>query len=226
MAEEDVWTFFLEEQNVESCLDIIEIVFACVVSVVQGDPHLHVGFDRLIWQAADEVNARFQEHSVGYEFREGKFIRIDSGFLHAEAVAPAMALLREPYLQGANQEFNKAHEHFRHRRFGECINECLKAFESTMKAICDKRRWGYNQTDTAKKLLATCEQNGLFPPYMQSSLSGLRSALESVATVRNKLSGHGQGSQQIQIDEEIAAFVLHVTAANVLLLAEREKRLP
>lgn len=83
-----------------------------------------------------------------------------------------MALLREAYLQGANQEFTKAHEHFRHRRFGESINECLKAFESTMKAICDKRGWAYSQTDTAKKLLATCEQNGLFPPYMLSSLSG------------------------------------------------------
>jgi hypothetical protein len=206
-AEEDVWNFFLQQQSVETCLDIIEIVFACVVAVVQGDPHVHAGFGHELRQAADEINARFKEHSIGYEFREGRFIRIDSGFLHGEAVAPVMALLR-------------------HRRFGECINECLKAFESTMKAICDKRGWSCNQTDTAKKLLAVCEQNGLFPAYMQSSLSGLRSVLESVPTTRNKLSGHGQGTQQIQITEDTAAFVIHSAASNILFLAEREKQLP
>lgn len=59
---------------------------------------------------------------------------------------------------------------------------------------------------------------------MQSSLGGLRSVLENVATVRNKLSGHGQGVQQVQIHEELAAFAIHSTAANILLLASLEKR--
>jgi hypothetical protein len=164
-SEEDVWNFFLMQDDAAVCLDIIEIIFACLVGVVRGDPHVHGGFGFELRQAAEEINARFQEHGIGYEFREGHFIRIDSGFLHSQVVAPAMALLHEPYLQGANQEFERAHEHFRHRRFGECINECLKAFESTMKAICDKRGWNYTQTDPAKKLMATCEQNGLFPPF-------------------------------------------------------------
>lgn len=138
----------------------------------------------------------------------------------------ACAKLREPYLAGANEEFAKAQDHFRHGRFCESINECLKAFESTMKGICHKRDWAYNQTDSAKKLLATCEQNGLFPDFMRSSLDGLRSVLESVPTLRNKLSGHGQGAQQIQITKETAAFVMHCTAANIRFFAEREKLLP
>ena len=225
-AQEDVWNFFLQQEKVETCLDIIEIVFAYVARAVQGDSYINGGFVPEIWQAAEEINARFQEHGVGYEFREGRFIRVDSGFLHKEVVAPVFTVLHEPYLQGANQEFSKAHDHFRHQRYGECINECLKAFESTMKAICDKRRWGYNQTDTAKKLLDACQQNGLFPPLMQSSFAGLRAVLESVPTARNRLSGHGQGTQQIQISEETAAFVLNSTASNILFLTEREKRLP
>jgi len=224
-AEEDIWNFFLQQQEVERCLDIIEILFACMVQHVRADTHVNFDGMHQIQGAAEEINTRFQEHAIGYEFREGRFIRIDSGFLHNQAVVPALTVLQESYLSGANQEFSKAHDHLRHRRCGECINESLKAFESTMKAICDKRGWGYNQTDTAKKLLAVCEQNGLFPAYMQSSLGGLRSVLESVPTARNKLSGHGQGSKQIQIDEGTAAFVLHSTAANILFLAEREKRL-
>ena len=46
---------------------------------------------------------------------------------------------------GANDEFLRAHEHYRHKRHKECLNECLKAFESMMKAICKKRRWPYSE---------------------------------------------------------------------------------
>lgn len=224
-AEEDIWEFFLRERSVERCLDVIEVVFASMIAYVRADTH--VNFDGIshIRRAAEEVNARFQEHGVGYEFREGRFIRVDSCFLHKEVISPAMVLLKEAYLSGADREFSRAHDHFRHRRFPECINECLKAFESTMKAICHKRGWAYSQNDTAKRLLAICEQNGLFPSYMQSSLSGLRAALETVPTVRNKLSGHGQGVQHVEISAEVAAFVLQVTGANILLLGGLEKRL-
>jgi hypothetical protein len=45
-----------------------------------------------------------------------------------------------------------------------------------------------------------------------------------VATVRNKLSGDGQGVQQVEITEETAAFVIHSTAANILFLVSLEKR--
>jgi hypothetical protein len=83
----------------------------------------------------------------------------------------------------------------------------------------------YNQSDTAKQLLATCEKNGLFPAFMQSSLSGLRSVLETVSTMRNRLGAHGQGAQPIQIPAEVAAFVLHSTGANILFLAQLEKGL-
>jgi len=179
--------------------------------------------DEYIRLAAKEISNRFKEHSIGFEFRDGKMIRIDSGFLHSEAVTPAISLLQEPHMAGPNQEFMKAHEHFRHGRYGESINECLKSFESTMKAICHKKRWAYNQNDTAKKLLNVCEQKGLFPTYMQSSLSGLRAVLETVPTFRNKLSGHGQGVQQVQISEPVAAFVLHSTAANIVFLTSLAK---
>src|SRR5262249_17861479 len=143
-AEGDVWNFFLQQRDVERCLDIIEIVFECMVRFVKADAYVNFDGMSVIGRAMEEVSARFQEHAVGYEFKEGRFIRIDSAFLHQAVVDPAMELLRESYLAGADQEFAKAHEHFRHRRFGECINECLKAFESTMKAICHERGWSYN----------------------------------------------------------------------------------
>ncbi len=222
---DEVRSFFFQQRDVSKCLDVIEVVFGFCLEIYESDPHLNCDGESSIRESAEKLNARFRKHSVGYEFHEGKIIRMDSVFLHTETVSPALALLHEHKWAGANQEFLKAHEHFRHGRFGEAINECLKAFESTLKLICDERKWAYNQTDTAKTLLEVCAKHGLFPRFIESSLAGLRAVLENVATVRNKLSGHGQGVQQIHISQEVAAFVIHSTGANILFLASLEKQL-
>lgn len=87
--------------------------------------------------------------------------------LHAAATVPALRLLSDPTYEGANEEFLRAHEHFRHGRHSECLNECLKAFESTMKIICDLKGWTYNQNDTARTLIQTCLDNELIETFSQ-----------------------------------------------------------
>ena len=58
---------------------------------------------------------------------------------------------------------------------------------------------------------------------MQSHFPALRSTLESsVPSVRNRRSGHGQGRQIVDVPDFIAAFTLHLTASNILLLARAE----
>jgi hypothetical protein len=226
-AREEVGTYFLNEDDVPNCLKVIAIVLENFNQRAKNDlfkVNFHLA--PAIAEAVEEMNRRFAEHRMGFEFRDGHFIRKDSNFTHAAIVSPALELLSEPYLKGAEEEFAKAQEHFRHGRFSECLNEGLKAFESTMKLICHKRGWPYNQTDTAVKLLNACKSAGLFPSYLETSLGGLRAVLENVATFRNKLSGHGQGVQQVDIDQDTASFILNSTAANILFLVSREKRLP
>lgn len=46
-----------------------------------------------------------------------------------------MVVLSDKRYKGASQEFLAANEHYRHGRYKECLNDCLKAFESTMKII-------------------------------------------------------------------------------------------
>ena len=58
-----------------------------------------------------------------------------------------MQLLKAKHYAGANGEFRNAHEHFRHQRHSEAINECLKALESTLKVICKKREWPFSDKD-------------------------------------------------------------------------------
>lgn len=225
---EDVIKFMLQNNDVEQVIDVVELGFLWIDSYYR-DERIRYLTQPIITpdEAIDELNARFREHGVGYQYESGNIIRVDSQIIHSEAVKPVLHLLSDDRFQGANEEFLRAHEHYRHGREKECLNDCLKAFESTMKTICDKQLWSYQPGDTAKKLINVCFQNQLIPTYLQDQFSSLRQSLESgVPTVRNKLGGHGQGSQPISVPQCFAAYQLHMTASTILFLVEAEKVLP
>lgn len=136
-------------------------------------------------------------------------------------ITPSLTLLSDPQFAGANEEFLKAHDHYRHGRHSECLVECLKTFESTMKIICDLKGWPYKATNTAKSLIQICLDNGLVPTFTQQQLTSLRTLMESgIPTIRNKQAGHGQGSTPRQVPPHFARFGLNSTAAIVVLLVE------
>jgi hypothetical protein len=178
-------------------------------------------------RAINEMNERFLEHGIGYQFESGEIIRIDSKLIHSEVVKPALRVLTGDMYKGANDEFLRAHEHYRYGRYKECMNECLKSFESTMKAICTEHRWAYDgEKATANKLIEICFKNNLIPDYLQSKFTSLRSSLEcGIPTVRNRTSGHGQGSEISEVPSYLASYLLHLTATTILLLADAEKAL-
>jgi hypothetical protein len=218
---EHLLSFFLNTDDVERALDVVELAFRYAEASIKDD------FDYKQWSqrgmavedGIQELNYRFKEHGVGYCYENGRIIRIDSEYAHSEIVKPTLLLLSEGHYKGAMQEYLSAHEHYRHRRNKEAINDCLKAFESTMKTICERKKWKYSPTDTAKRLLVICFENQLVPSYLQSEITSLRSLLESgIPTVRNKTSGHGQGPEPVLAEDEITAFALNTSAAAILLL--------
>jgi Domain of unknown function (DUF7014)/AbiJ N-terminal domain 4 len=220
--------FFVSAQEAEKALDVIELSFQCIDFYTRDNGYRYHSTPSITADdAIEELNLRFLEHGVGYKYEAGTLIRIDSELVHAEVVKPTLNLLRAKEYKGANEEFLKAHGHYRHQRYQECMNECLKAFESVMKAICHKRKWQYNQKDTAKVLIDICFKKGLIPNFLESHFTALRSCLESgVPTVRNKLSGHGQGVQPKAVPAYMAGYLLHLTATSILLMVEAEKQLP
>ena len=222
---ESIFEFFLEEKDFEKCLDIIELSFSEIDTYVRKNKFRFVGVCQTPDDAIDELNSRFKESGIGYQFLSGELVRIDSQYLHSEAVKPVLKLLgsNKCYI-GSNDEFLSAHEHYRHKRYKECLNDCLKSFESLMKAIHDKHSWEYKQNDTAKKLINSCLTNNLVPEYLQNQFSSVRILLESgIPTVRNKEGGHGQGSNITNVPEYLASYTLHLTATNLLFLVNCEE---
>lgn len=231
-AEEDygnqLFNFLLQTQDTEQVVDVIEICSRVVDNWCCVNGYLgRLDANRVASEAIMELNARLKEHGVGYQYLDGEIVRVDSELIHAEAVKPALRLLNTKSYKGAHQEFLKAYEHYRHGRTKEALNECLKAFESTMKSISDKRGWTYSPNDTAIKLIAVLYDNGLVPSFWQGQLGSLRSLLESsIATGRNKMAGHGQGTTPTEVPSHIAAYMLHMTASTLVFLTTAEEAMP
>jgi hypothetical protein len=217
----------LNEKDPEKVLDSIELSFWSIDKFTRSFNYLmRENASQWADKAIEELNARFQEHGIGFQYIAGKIIRIDSELIHSEVVKPALVLLHGNEYAGAHSEFLKAHEHYRHGNTKEALNECLKALESTIKTICDKHNWQYQPNATCSTLIQICVDNGLIDTFWNSHFSALRSTLESgVPTARNKLGGHGQGSTIVNVPMHISAYVLHMTAACIVFLAESERAL-
>jgi hypothetical protein len=218
--------------EVGNALDVLEMLFAFalpILSSFRGD-HYRDERRKMLEKAISQLNRRLLQHSVGYALLDShtpQLVRRDNEHLHSEATIPALTLLSEQGFDGANDEYRKAHEHYRHGRQKECLNECLKAFESTMKTICSRKGWTIQPKDTAKNLIAVCITNGLFPTFLESHIGNLRSALESsIPTVRNKMGGHGQGEEPTSVPGYYAEYLLHETAVTIVFLVEASKALP
>lgn len=212
-----------ESKSVEEQLDIIELTFRAIDTFYRKNlwKYERDGSCQRPDEAIEELNHRFLEHGVGYRFESGRILRIDSTYTHAEAVKPALTLLSDKRFENAEAEFLSAHKAYREGRNSDCLNEALKAFESTMKIICTQRKWPLKPTDTASKLIAVVLANGLVAASFQSQFTSLQQLLESgTPTVRNKNSGHGQGATQVVVPDYLARYALNTAAANIALLVE------
>lgn len=204
-------------------LDAIDYFFYLIdkkIRTIKSEYQYDYDADGEINAAIAELNYRFKQHNLGYEFANSQIITIDSTFLHKTAVKPALKILFEEGFEGAEDEIRNAYERRRKGDNKNAILEAGKAFESTMKIICDKQGYAYDKNkDTAQKLITILENNGFYPSYMNAHLTSIRTTLETgLPVVRNKVAGHGQGNQIITIPDEYTDYALHLAATNILFL--------
>ena len=218
---EKISNYFLNETETEKSLDVVEVMMQAIILFHRSSRNKF----KLV-EVMDELNQRFREHGIGYQYENGQIIRMDSEFIHAEAVKPALHLLSDPTYKGAQQEFLKAHEHYRHERYSEALIDCLKAYESTLKIILDKNKWEYSPNATADELTGRLMQSGLVPEFWQQYFKSLKNTLTSgVPTARNKLAGHGAANEVREIPEYLVSYILHMTASTIVFLIKADESL-
>lgn len=229
---ECTWNTSYGEYNIEEyldcssntdVLDFIDFIFSIFNKVLrETKPDRQYDYDskKKVDDAIEELNFRFKQHKLGYEFVNGEIIRIDTTLIHNNIIKPALKLIYDEDFSGAEEEMRRAFECRRKADNKNAILEAGKAFESTMKVICDKKGYTYDKDkDTAQKLIETLEINGFYPAYMKAHLTSIRTTLKTgVPVVRNKNSGHGQGSTVIDVPDEFAEYAINLAAANIVLL--------
>jgi hypothetical protein len=221
--------YLMAASSTDDILNLIEVTFRTISSIAQSRAKMQ----RYEWEsevnrrgikqdpeaAIFELNFRLREAGVGYQFEQEQIVRIDSQYVHAEAVKPALELLSDPRFQGPHQEFLHAHELYRAAKPGDdkeledAVAAALKAFESTLKVICDLKRWPHPANATASPLIQTVIDKGLIPLYLKSSLDGL-------VTLSNRSSRHGQGAQVRRMPPHLAAYALHLAASDIIMLVD------
>ncbi len=218
----DVINFFINENKTDLLLDLIELSFGYINQEVRENPYKYVNKKISPDEAITELNERFKENGLGFQFENNEIIKMDSLFVHSQITKPAIALLWNRKFLGANDEYMSAHNHYKNGRFKECLNDCLKAFESCIKTICKIKKWNYAETDSARKLIKICFENELVPTYLQNQFTSLQNLIESgVPTIRNKKGGHGQGEDIKLVDDILTRYTLNLTGTNIIFLIEQ-----
>lgn len=200
-------------------LDLLDFTFTEIISNKSIFGH---GYSEVVNLAIKELNFRFKQHSLGYEFINGELIPKTNEFIHTEIIKPALHLLNNKIFEGAEQEYFQAFEHYKKGQNKDAILNAIKAFESVLKSICQEMNYPYDrERDTAKQLLQHLTDNGFYPKYLESHLNGIRSTLESGApTLRNKNAGHGQGQEVVDVSDEYVEYALNLVATNIVLLVK------
>lgn len=216
----EIVDFFLSEKNFDVAMSVVELMARPILLHLKSRGKNADHFNEFL----NELNQRFREHGLGYELYGLKIIKINSQLIHKEVVLPTLGFLSQSIYKGANEDFLNAHEHYRHQRYAECLNDCLKAYESTLKIILTKRNWVFDKNATLNQLVKTALDNELIPSFWLNNFNNLNGLLTSGVNVgRNKLSGHGQGNQRNEIPEYLVAYMLHMTASTILFLVKADE---
>jgi hypothetical protein len=143
-----------------------------------------------------------------------KVINRENEFAYSSLIQPTIKLLLDEGFSYANKEFIDALEDYRKGDYGDCLTKCASSFESTMKIICTRNHWHYNETDTASRLLHIVMEKSDLDSYFEQPLI-------ITATIRNKLStSHGSGTQLRKVPPSKVRFAINATAAAILLIVE------
>ncbi len=218
---------FMRDCPTVDWLDFLELIATGIKNTGDEDLRGNRNYWGVTTESKDtieEINYRLRQAGVGYQLEGAKLIRVDSQFVHAEVVRPALALLSGHDFEGPREEFLAAHQHYREGKHREAVGMAANALESTYKAIFDKKGWPYKKGARISDLAKVARDNGLWPNYLDASFDQLIATLQSgLPKIRDNDSVHGQGAKSKDVPGYIAAYALHLAASKIVFITEAAK---
>ena len=209
-------------EDVGEWLSVIELCCRLLSNMCEHNAEYarqQCGAEQLADDALTEINARFRENGFGFQYENGQIIKIDEQYIHSEMVKPVLQLLSVRGFEKASEDFLTAHRHYRAGEAQDAVVAANRAFESALKAICKARKWSYPEGARTKELVTAARNNGLFPEYLDDGLNTYVALLKTgLPGVRNNAGGHGSAPNAPSVPSYMAAYAIHLTAANIVLV--------
>ena len=158
--------------------------------------------------------------SLGYQIDEIKnqIIKISSSHIYQDIIKPTLLLLNDDKFKNIDDEYRRAFEELKNGNYETVLVEANKAFESTMKIICDLKGYGQPKNHAVTNLIAHLRTHDFIENFQTEKFNALAKTLESLSITRNNLAGHGQGTVSRNLSVMYAEYALRVSASNILLL--------
>lgn len=210
---------FIEEKNARGPVDLEGFVAGAypsqVFDVVELFFHeLPQNGDKYAFQR--EINDVLEEEGVEWRLADGRFFKVDSEFLATQVIERCYELLKAEGFQGALDEFNEARKDL---DAGDCkgaIHNACKSFESVLKSILNR------DTGNASTLIRDLPTTGFYAgvPEEVSKAFG-EQVLMALPFLRNRLGGHGQGEEVVNVPRFYAELAIHLSASFMLFAMKR-----
>ena len=194
----------------EEVLDVVELFVGEVGDSGKG-----------VERAANEI---FSEEDSNLRLVAGEFVVLDSVFVHEQLVGHAREVISNAGFEGAAHELREASSHISDGEAASAIHSAGKAFESVMKAVLDR------EDGTAKQLVEALGAEGFFDGLPSRHRQGFvqNILVEPLPWMRNRLGGHGQGRDRIDIPIAYARLALGFAASlgEFLVALQMERETP
>lgn len=158
-------------------------------------------------QCRKKVNEILDLHDCPWTIADGEFFKLDSDFLGIRLAAEAHDVLAANRFAGAANEYAKARQELALHDVKDAIIQAGKSFESTMQIMTGMKH------SNADGLIRTMLKQGYFDDLPETIRQGFaEQVMKTLPFLRNKLAGHGQGAQIIEVPHAYGVMAVQLAA--------------
>lgn len=156
----------------------------------------------------DKINKILEIERSPWRILSGEFFKLDADFVDAKLEVMAYKMLSAGKFAGAAAEYAKAQQELSVGDVKDAIIHAGKSFESVLKVLTSRK------TGNASDLISILEISGFLDDLPEDSRGGFKSqVLGALPFLRNKLAGHGQGADVVEIPHAYGVLAVQLAAA-------------
>jgi hypothetical protein len=170
-----------------------------------------------------KINQIFDLHDCVWRIADGEFFKLDADFMGARLAAGAHDALAANRFVGAADEYAKARQELGSGDVKDAIIHAGKSFESVMKVMT-----GLEHANADLLIKAMMSQN-YFDDLPESIRLGFaEQVMKTLPFLRNKLAGHGQGAEIVDVPVVYGELAMQLAATfhNFLISKHLERKPP